>query len=350
MFGALINMNAKLNDNLNTPYDDAFRTMVRKCDDLVIPMLNYMFDEHYSCNEKIIRAANEEFAQQDEGILTKRITDAQLLVMSDGKHYHVECESSTKTGSVLIRIYEYGSMIALDDSAFDEESCHLTVRFPHAGILYLRSNGKIPDVMTIEIFVPNGESCVYQVPVMRRSDFTIDQIFEEKMYMLIPFYLFGYESQLPEMNESEERLQVLLDEYEKITNRLDELVESDELSSRSRYVIIQMIKRVADKLATGHENVKKKVGDLMGGHVIDLDIFRAEDAAEARGEVRGEDRKLIKLICRKLRKGKSIPQIADELEEEETRIKVICDAAKTFAPDYDENNVIPAVEALEMTV
>ncbi len=119
-----------------------------------------------------------------------------------------------------------------------------------------------------------------------------------------------------------------------------------------------MIKRVADKLATGHENVKKKVGDLMGGHVIDLDIFRAEDAAEARGraqgeargEVRGEDRKLIKLICRKLRKGKSIPQIADELEEEETRIKVICDAAKTFAPDYDENKVIPAVEALEMTV
>ena len=339
-----------MNDNLNTPYDDAFRTMVRKCDDLVIPLLNYMFNEHYSCNDKIIRAANEEFAQQDDGIVAKRITDAQLLVMSDGKHYHVECESSTKTGSVLIRIYEYGSMIALDDSMFNEEKCHLTVRFPHAGILYLRSSGKIPDVMTIEILVPDGKSCVYQVPVMRRSDFTIDQIFEDKMYMLLPFYLFGYESQLPEMNESEEQLQVLLDEYEEIADRLDELVESGELSSRSRYVIIQMIKRVTDKLAIDHENVKKKVGDLMGGHVINLDIFQAEDAAEARGEARGEDKKLIRQICCKLRKGKSIPQIADELEEDEDKIKAICDVAKEFAPDYDENKVIRAVEAIEVAV
>ncbi len=51
-----------------------------------------------------------------------------------------------------------------------------------------------------------------------------------------------------------------------------------------------MTKRVADKLAMDHEHVKQKVGDLMGGHVINLDIFQAEDAAEARGETRGEAR------------------------------------------------------------
>ena len=72
--------------------------------------------------------------------------------------------------------------------------------------------------------------------------------------------------------------------------------------------------------------------------------------ARDEGIEQGEDRKLIRQICCKLRKGKSIPQIADELEEEETRIKVICDAAKAFAPDYDENKVIQAVEAIEMSV
>ena len=44
-----------------------------------------------------------------------------------------------------------------------------------------------------------------------------------------------------------------------------------------------MTKRVSDKLAMDHEHVKQKVGDLMGGHVINLDIFQAEDAAEERG-------------------------------------------------------------------
>ena len=93
----------------------------------------------------------------------------------------------------------------------------------------------------------------------------------------------------------------------------------------------------------------------MGGHVIDLDIFQAEDRAEARGkeigevigEARGEGRKLIRLVCRKLRKGKNVQEIAEDLEEDEVRIEVICDEASKYAPDYDEEKVIRAVEALE---
>ncbi len=93
--------------------------------------------------------------------------------------------------------------------------------------------------------------------------------------------------------------------------------------------------------------VKQKVGGMMGGHVIDLDIFQAEDRAEARGKAIGEDRKLIRQICRKLRKGRSVQEIAEDLEEDEVRIKVICDEALEYAPDYDEEKVIRAVEARE---
>ena len=50
-----------------------------------------------------------------------------------------------------------------------------------------------------------------------------------------------------------------------------------------------MVKRVADKLATEYKKVKQKVGDLMGGHVIELDIFKAEDKAEARGKEIGRE-------------------------------------------------------------
>ena len=78
------------------------------------------------------------------------------------------------------------------------------------------------------------------------------------------------------------------------------------------------------------------------------ELFYEDGRAEGRAE--GEDRKLIKQICCKLRKGKSISQIADELEEDEVRIKAICDAAEKYAPDYDENKVIPAVEAIEVAV
>ncbi len=281
-----------MEDSLNTAYDDAFRTMIEKCDDLVIPFLNYMFGEHFTENDQIIRTSNEEFSQTEDGVIKKRITDSQLTIVSEGirKRYHVECESSVKTGNVLIRVFEYGAMMALDEAKLSEDEMELVVNFPHTGVLLLRSGELVPNKMRIRIITPNGDGCSYQVPVMKESDFSLNQIFDNKLYFLIPFYLFNYEKNLGEIDTDEKRMQDLLKEYNEIVEKLDYLVETGNLFSRSRYVIIQMIKRVADKLAMKHNNVKQKVGGLMGGQVIDLDIFQAEDKAEERGKAIGEAR------------------------------------------------------------
>lgn len=45
------------------------------------------------------------------------------------------------------------------------------------------------------------------------------------------------------------------------------------------------------------------------------------EKGEEVGEKRGENKKLLELINKKLKKGKTIPQIADELEEDEESIK-----------------------------
>ncbi len=66
-------------------------------------------------------------------------------------------------------------------------------------------------------------------------------------------------------------------------------------------------------------------------------MFREE------GREEGEERHLIKMICRKLRKGKAPEQIADELEEDEDHVKELCVVAEEFAPDYDEEKVMQAV-------
>lgn len=57
------------------------------------------------------------------------------------------------------------------------------------------------------------------------------------------------------------------------------------------------------------------------------------------GLVQGQERKLIELICRKVQKGKDLPTIADELEEEESVIQKIYEAALKAAPEYDREEV-----------
>ena len=61
------------------------------------------------------------------------------------------------------------------------------------------------------------------------------------------------------------------------------------------------------------------------------------------GREEGREAQLISQVCRKLRKGKNVEQIADELEEDEVRIKAIFDTAEAFFPDYDEEKVIAAI-------
>ena len=57
----------------------------------------------------------------------------------------------------------------------------------------------------------------------------------------------------------------------------------------------------------------------------------------------GLELKLVKQVCRKLRKGKTIEQIAEDLEDDVAKIRNICEAAEAFAPEYDEEQVFNKV-------
>lgn len=61
------------------------------------------------------------------------------------------------------------------------------------------------------------------------------------------------------------------------------------------------------------------------------------------GISQGEILKLVSLVCRKLQKGKNATVIAEELEEEQTLVDQICEVAKSFAPNYDEQAICEAL-------
>ena len=68
-------------------------------------------------------------------------------------------------------------------------------------------------------------------------------------------------------------------------------------------------------------------------------MCEALDYIEQRGMARGEDKHLVTLVCRKLRKGKVAEQIAEELDENGIRVQMICDIAEDYAPEYDEEEI-----------
>lgn len=65
------------------------------------------------------------------------------------------------------------------------------------------------------------------------------------------------------------------------------------------------------------------------------------------GIQQGEEQKLIEQICRKVRKGKALEIIAEELEEEVSTIAPIYEAVLQSAPDYDAGKMYALLHSSE---
>lgn len=71
---------------------------------------------------------------------------------------------------------------------------------------------------------------------------------------------------------------------------------------------------------------------------------RAYEEGEADGLEKGENQHLISQICKKMSKGKVVEQIANELEEDVSRIQRIYDVAIEFGPDYNVEKIMKKME------
>ncbi len=270
-------------------YDDAFRTMEGMCDDLVIPFVGHMFKEDYGKEAIIKRLRNEHFVEHEDGSEEKRITDSSFEIVSKdvAKRYHLECESKKYDGTILIRIFEYDSQIA--KNTYEDNIYKLRVSFPNSGLLLLRGPADSPDHAVIEIAMADGKETSYEVPIMKMSDYTIDDIFREKLFMLIPFYIFNYENRLPAIDKNEDEINNLFEEYNSIFDRRENEQENGELSALSYSAIIKLTHSVAYKLTMKQDNVQKKVGDFMGGKVLDLPEFKIYDQGKEEGRKEGKE-------------------------------------------------------------
>ncbi len=103
-----------------------------------------------------------------------------------------------------------------------------------------------------------------------------------------------------------------------------------------------------------HDRVKQiRLSEKMGVRYMQRweEIAYAKQDGIAEGRTEGEERLLIKMICRKLQKGRTpediVEEMEEELEEEPEKIRRICEAAAEYAPDYDNEKIYQALHEAE---
>ena len=263
----------------NTIFDDVFRTMIEKMPYLAVPLINEVFHTSYPQDVPIIQLRNEH--QQENGEI---ITDSCLKI--GDKLYHIECQSTDDT-TMAIRMIEYDFSFAVENA--HKQGRRYRMDFPRSCVLYLRSGNNTPDFLGVEMALADGNIVLYQISTIKLETYTKDSIFEKNLLMLLPFYIMRYEKNIHEMSENPELFQCLLNEYEEIrTNLVKELSGADKAAL---YMDLnKLIIKIADYICQSEEVVRKGIGDVMGGKVLELESERLRAEGEKIGEIKGEIR------------------------------------------------------------
>lgn len=295
----------------NTPYDDVFRTLLTDCTELMIPVVNEIFHTDYTGKETICLLQNEHFIKMPNGSEQERITDSSFEIIRketspelqiQRKRYHIECQS-TEDGSMIIRMFEYDVQLALENKEMTADT--LTVRFPDSAIVSLRHSKNTPEVMTVKVQTLGGRIS-YTVPVLKVKRYTINELFEKKLFFLIPFHIFAYEKDFKELEENNKKLKQLEAEYASIRERLEIACQMGDLTEYPKVAILNMSHKVIEHLAVKYQKVAKGVSRKMGGKVLE---YEAKDILN-----RGRMEEKFQLAAKLLKSGSSVEYVAELTE------------------------------------
>ena len=112
------------------------------------------------------------------------------------------------------------------------------------------------------------------------------EIFEKRLLLLVPFYIFSHEKRFVEYERDAEKLGELQERYAQIRSMLEELAESGEISEYVKCTIMDMTDKVPEHIAAKYRAVREGVKAVMGGQVLEYEAktIKREGMAQGRAE------------------------------------------------------------------
>ena len=119
--------------------------------------------------------------------------------------------------------------------------------------------------------------------------------------------------------------------------------------NRKKYGTAASIKRAIDSMPNDYT-----IKNFLIGHLKEVEGMLERDYNEEEVmelfkkdyKEEGRDETIITQICKKLIKGKTIPEIAEAIEEPEEKVSEICKIASKYLPDYDINKIMSELEEM----
>ncbi len=246
-------------ENNSKIFDDVFRTMEERMPKLMIPFINEVFKTNYSSDISIIR-------EGDKHHIVEKLIETDSCMRIEEKLYHTECESNPESNVIAVRMFQYDVIIALDNKKKGQDGVY-TVEFPASCVIYLRHTKNMKSTEQVIILFPDGKEVVYSIPIIKSQMYSKEELFEKKLYILLPYYILKYEKKLMKMEENDKKREILLKEYKDINRRLEETLGKED---REIYVELhELIMRVLKYVLNKTKKIMEEMNEIMGGQILE---------------------------------------------------------------------------------
>lgn len=282
-----------LPENLSTEaqlWDEIMKKEAFLMPEQLLPLIKEVHGKKYDKGTDVRPLATEFSVERSD---TKEITSIRAditVIVAECDIYHFECEMHND-GTMVMRMFEYDVHIAL--SYRKEMPDGMVLKFPHSAVLYLQDNENTPKELCCSIQFQDGGSYEYRVPVLRVQAYTIEEIKEKHLCVLIPFLPLRFRKRIsPRRKKTDIQKEELTSFYQQLILVLEEEVAEGYLSEANRNTIISLLGKSMIRVFYRNEALLKEVVE-MTEPILELEFEKYEKVIAEQSRVLAEKSRVL---------------------------------------------------------
>lgn len=161
--------------------DEVLKFLFSTSNKVLVKLLNGIFDEKFNVDEVELTVSNNEFVEDDLGILRGDM----FFDIINKKHYKASYHIGFQTkndNTMIVRMFEYGFKKGKEQlksfKSYIEDI--RTIYFPKQKVIFFEEKKSIKDQLKLKIVFPDEQEIIYTVDVMKYWEYSDEELREKR--------------------------------------------------------------------------------------------------------------------------------------------------------------------------
>jgi hypothetical protein len=243
----------------------------------IVQLINALFGTDYPLDTPVRQLSTEYVSNALEAFF------ADILFLVGNDKYLVETQM-TDDKEMAFRVFNYGYLDAKKNKIEDEGVIRLN--FPRCVVVYLEPTKSTPKEVSVELVFPDKSIHKFTVPAIRFLDYSIAEIEERNLTLLLPFYLLKLRQKVKAAEESgklKELSPLVAELVDEIVKAIERCEKSGTMNQSDIETLFSMVNKLYNYIYGKYPNFKEitmLVDDMLLTHSEEAELKTKQAIAQ----------------------------------------------------------------------